>query len=242
MASQGEGRRPWSPAIRARPRSVTVVEVERLFTVEFGPSRSKRFGKAVAEAQRGARECSEVEPGRYRAKFLLGEQAAAYAALASLLGRVRHWRASEAYEGEEPVSVYAKEMGWCAAAQLKSFGACHFRFSYGVFPRCSLCPLFDAERAIRDVLGENDPPPATVREITLGPLLRALLGGELANLADDPGPDSEVPDFPPEGWGELPRDEPALLASSQFVVRGVAQQRAGRIACSPLLPDSTPAG
>jgi hypothetical protein len=62
--------------------------VERLFTVEFGPSRSKRFGKALAEARRGARECSEIEPGAYRARFVLGEEAAAYAALAALLGRV----------------------------------------------------------------------------------------------------------------------------------------------------------
>ncbi len=35
--------------------------MERLLTVEFGPSRSKRFGKAVAEAQNGAGECSELE-------------------------------------------------------------------------------------------------------------------------------------------------------------------------------------
>jgi hypothetical protein len=46
--------------------------MERLFTVEFGPSRSKRFDKAVAEARRVARECTEVEPGRYRARFVLG--------------------------------------------------------------------------------------------------------------------------------------------------------------------------
>ncbi len=185
-----------------------MVQVERLFTVEFGPSRSKRFGKALAEAQRGARECSEVEPGRYRATFLLGEEAAAYAALAALLGRVRHWRASEVYECEEAVSTYhAKEMGWCASSQLKSFGACRFRFSYGVFPRCSLCPLFDAERAIRDMLGEN-PPPATVFEITLGPNLRALLRGELPDPDEDGEPDWEVPDFPPEGWGAGPGDEP----------------------------------
>ena len=31
----------------------------------------------------------------------------------------------------------------------KSHGACRFRFFYGVFPRCSDCPLFDGERAIR---------------------------------------------------------------------------------------------
>jgi hypothetical protein len=44
----------------------------------------------LAEAQRGASECSELEPGRYRARFLLGEDAAAYAFLARLLERVRH--------------------------------------------------------------------------------------------------------------------------------------------------------
>jgi hypothetical protein len=183
--------------------------MERLFTVEFGPSRSKRFGKALAEARRGARECTEVEPGRHRASFLLGEDAAAYTGLASLLERVRHWRATEVYEGDEPVSAYhAKEMGSCASSQLKAHGACRFRFYYGVFPRCSVCPLFDSERAIRDVLGEN-PPPATVLEIALGPNLRALLRGEVPpHLVEGSDLDLEVPDFVPEGWAEPTGDEP----------------------------------
>ena len=179
--------------------------MERVFTVEFGPSRSKRFGEALAEARRGEFECAEVGPGRYRATFVLGEDAAAYAVLASFLARVRHWRATEVCEGEEPLSAYhAKEMAWCASSQLKAFGACGFRFFFGVFPRCAFCPLFDGERAIRDVLGEN-PPPATVFEITLGPNLRALLRGEVPPGAD---PEWEVPDFPPEGWGERPGERP----------------------------------
>ena len=86
-------------------------------------------------------------------------------------------------------------MAWCASFQLKSFRAC---FYWGVLPRCALCPLFDAERAIRDVLGEN-PPPGTVFEITLGPNLRALLAGELPPDLDE---DFEAPDFVPEEWGE----------------------------------------
>ncbi len=101
VAAAAQGPRP-----RARPRSARVVGVERLVTVEFGPSRSRRFGRAVAEAQNGARECTEVEPGRYRARFLLGEDAAAYAGLARLLERVRHWRATEVYEGKEQVSAF----------------------------------------------------------------------------------------------------------------------------------------
>jgi hypothetical protein len=146
--------------------------MERLFTVEFGPSRSKRFGRALAEARRVARECSEVEPGRYRARFLLGTDSAAYTALASLLERVRHWRATEVCEGDEPVSAYhAKEMAWCASSQLKSYGACRFRFVYGVFPRCSLCPLFDAERAIR-------PPPR--HRVTFGRCVFGSVGRFLA--------------------------------------------------------------
>jgi hypothetical protein len=99
-------------------------------------------------------------------------------------------------------------MAWCASSQLKSYGACRFRFVYGVFPRCSLCPLFDGERAIRDVLGEN-PSPATVFEITLGPKLRALLQREVPpNLAEGSDLDLEVPDFPPAEWGEQAGEEP----------------------------------
>ena len=174
-------------------------------TVEFGPSRSKRFGRAVAEARSEPGECAEVEPGRYRTKFVLGTDSAAYTGLARLLERVRHWRATEVWEDDEPVSAFhAKEMAWCASFQLKSFRDCRFRFYYGVFPRCSLCPLFDSERAIRDVLGEN-PPPGTVFEITFGPNLRALFAGELPPDLDE---DFEVPDFLPKEWGDLAGEEP----------------------------------
>ena len=80
--------------------------MERLLAVEFGPSRSKRFGKAVALAQGGPGECSEIEPGRYRVRFLLGRDAALYSGLGRLLERVRHWRATEVYEDEELVSTF----------------------------------------------------------------------------------------------------------------------------------------
>jgi hypothetical protein len=185
---------------------VRVVQMERLMTVEFGPSRSKRFGRSLAEARSRAGECSEIEPGRYRARFVLGTDSAAYTGLARLLERVRHWRATDVYEGDEPVSAYqAKEMAWCASSQLKSHGACRFRFFYGVFPRCSVCPLFDGERANRDVLREN-PPTGIVLEITFDPNLRALLAGELLPNLDS---GFEVPDFPPEEWGEHAGEEPS---------------------------------
>ncbi len=85
---------------------VRVVWMERVVTVEFGPSRSKRFGRALAEAHSGAGKCSKAEPGRYRARFVLGENSAAYTGLARLLERVRHWRATEVCEDDEPVSAF----------------------------------------------------------------------------------------------------------------------------------------
>jgi len=80
--------------------------VERVLTVEFGPSRSKRFAKAVAEAQSGGGECSELEPGSYRVRFVLGSDGRVYTSLARLLERVRNWRATEVYEGDQLVSSY----------------------------------------------------------------------------------------------------------------------------------------
>jgi hypothetical protein len=108
---------------------------------------------------------------------------------------------------DEAVSAYhAAEMAWCAAAQLRSYGTCRFRYVYGVFPRCAYCPLFDAERAIRDVLGENPPPPVAL-EIQLGPTLRALLRGEVPLAEPEAGLDKDLPDFFPEEWEEPPRDD-----------------------------------
>jgi hypothetical protein len=80
--------------------------MERVLTVEFGPSRSKRFQKAVAEVESGAGECNELEPGRYRVRFLLNRDAQVFTSLARLLQRVCGWRASEVYEGDRLVSSY----------------------------------------------------------------------------------------------------------------------------------------
>jgi hypothetical protein len=182
--------------------------VSKTFTVEFGPSRSARFPRAVAEARRLAGEFSEPEPGRYRGRFVVGEDARAYAALAAVIGHVRRWRASEVLEEDEAVSAYhVSEMAWCAASQLRSYGTCRFRFDHGVFPRCAYCPLFDAERAIRDVLGENPPPPVAL-EIHLGPTPRALLRGEPPPPASEVALEAGVPDFLPGEWEEPPRDDP----------------------------------
>jgi len=196
--------------------------VERLVTVEFGPTRSRRFAKAVAEAQRGPGECRELEPGRYRTRFLLGGDAAVYSGLARLLERVRHWRATEVCEDDEPVSVFhAKEMAWCASFYLSWFGGCRERFACGVLPRCALCPLFDAERAIRAHLREEPVSAPSLEisadansvesnregyEIVSGPDLLELLNWELPDWIDA---DFLYPDFPPEEWGEAAAEGPS---------------------------------
>jgi hypothetical protein len=177
-------------------------------TVEFGPSRSKRFGRAVAEARSGAGECREAEPGRYRASFVLGTDSDAYTGLARLLERVRHWRTTEVFEGSGPVSAYhAKEMAWCASSQLQSFGGCRFRFYYGIFPRCSFCPLFDAERAIRDALGESPPPDGVWDRVWPKPS-RPAGGRAPPGRRSGIRPGLASPDFPPEEWAEPAGEEP----------------------------------
>jgi hypothetical protein len=112
-------------------------------------------------------------------------------------------------------------MAWCASFQLSSFGGCRERFEQGVLPRCALCPLFDAERAIRagfreqPVAGELvqigfgqaefgiGPEPdfsiVTDLDFLFDPDVLALLGGDIPDWMDVSG---LVPDFPPEEWGE----------------------------------------
>jgi hypothetical protein len=190
---------------------VTVLAMERTLIVEFGPSRSKRFAKALAYARDRADQCTELEPGKYRATFQLDSDPAAYLSLGALLKTVRYWRATEVWEDNEPVSAYhAMEMAWCASFQLKSFGACHWRFHYGVLPRCSVCPLFDAERAIREVLR-----PATIFVLSPRPHLRDLHDAPVQDWDERADTRPQVPDFVPEEWPTLPPTRPSRRAEDR---------------------------
>ena len=214
---------------RAQPPLVRVGRVERVLTVEFGPSRSKRFKKAVEEAYGGAGECSELEPGSYRVRFLLGRDGHVYTSLARLLQRARNWRATEVYEDDRLVSSFnAREMGWCAAFQLSSFGECRERFGFGVLPRCGLCPLFDSERAIRagireepapgerfeapsrrddfELLSEPDFTIVTDLDFLFNPDLLRMLNWNIPDWMDL---SPLVPDSPPDEWPETAGDQPA---------------------------------
>ena len=208
---------------------VRVGRVARVLTVEFGPSRSKRFKRAVEEACGGAGECSELEPGSYRVRFVLGRDGHVYTSLARLLQRARNWRATEVYEDDRLVSSFnAREMGWCAAFYLSSFGECRERFGFGVLPRCGLCPLFDAERAIRagireepapgerfeaasrrddfELLAEPDFTIVTDLDFLFNPDLLRLLNWKIPDWIDL---SPLVPDSPPDEWPETAADQPA---------------------------------
>jgi hypothetical protein len=178
---------------------VSLASVERCVIVEFGPSRSRRFANAVRIAA-AASECVELEPGRYRATFRLGEDPVVYKQLGWLLATVRGWRSTDVSDGAAPASAYqARELAWCAASQLEWFGSCQWRFQFGVPPRCGLCPLFNRRKALHDVSGEN---PLRI-EIKLPPQLLARLDGQPpppVRLELDP--DWRCPDGPPEEWGE----------------------------------------
>jgi hypothetical protein len=175
--------------------------VERVFVVEFGPSRSRRLQRAVAQARGGAGVFRELGHSRYSVRFVLAEDAVVYVALARLLQQVGAWRASEVNEQDQLVSTYhAGEMAWCGFSQLDWFNQCRVRFYHGVPPRCSLCPLFDIERATLDALGENTP---NLIEFRLPLGLAPLQPGEWPSppaLAPPVDPSWRIPDSIPPEW------------------------------------------
>lgn len=118
-------------------------------TVVFGPSRSRFFDRALEHARAGGARLRELSPGRFRARFTLGRDPAAFAHVAALCGLVRRWRGSEFFAHGEPIlSTLVWEMGFCASEQLVANGRCQVAFEAGIVPdRCDACPLFDPERA-----------------------------------------------------------------------------------------------
>lgn len=155
--------------------------------VVFGPSSSRRFPAALAKARSSADEVIELAPGTFRATFRLGSKLERYAQLGALLELVRHWRGSEVYVDELPVSSsLAVHMAWCASGQLRVNGACGFRFVQAVPGRCVVCPLFDRARAEREI--QQGPSGVTV----------TLVAKVMTEMGDDMVAD--LPDFVPEEW------------------------------------------
>lgn len=57
------------------------------------------------------------------------------------------------------IPVIAKDMAWCAGDQLRRHSSCRYRYFMSVPRRCSACPLYEPERAEREMRGEGAPPP-----------------------------------------------------------------------------------
>ncbi len=149
-----------------------------ILTVTFGPSSSPNFRRALDYARRVA-EAEEIEPGRWRARIELEtEQPQTFARAARLLEHVQGWRTSDVELDSEPELFWAvRAMAWCANGYLRSFGRCTFTYWSEVPARCHRCPLFDPERAERELSAERAASPMLVIAPT-------------------------VPDHVPEGWAE----------------------------------------
>lgn len=117
--------------------------------ITFGPSRSPEFPRAVEFAQVNA-GAVEVEPGRWRATFELGElDQVPYARAADLLHAVKRWRSMRVeVDGEAERWYVATAMLECARGYLRTWGRCGFRYRYDIPQRCGPCPLFDRDRAM----------------------------------------------------------------------------------------------
>jgi len=154
--------------------------------VTFGPSRSPNFERSVTYARTYASDVEEIDEGRYRARFDLGNDPALYARLGRLLALVQHWRATEIDVDGDPAPAYlASGMAFCAHGYAKAFGRCSY---YDLAPshvrllretddgfreqmvadhlpqpmaKCFCCPLFPLEtrrRSPKWVM--NEPPDA----------------------------------------------------------------------------------
>ena len=108
-------------------------------TVTFGPSSSILLPRAIAYATRHARTSAEVSPGTWRAAFTLRDDPDPYA------HALRNWKATEVQIGGSLEPLFpALAMASCAREWLRRVGACRAAFPLGPWPKCELCPLYDA--------------------------------------------------------------------------------------------------
>ena len=161
----------------------------------FGPSRPKFFPKAVGVRQGSGddahRTRARTTPGhvrpRHRSRYLrprrcLDRSGSQLASLGGLPGR-----------GPLPLAR-AQDLAWCGGDQLHRHEECRFGYYWNIPARCLRCPMFDRDRAERQLAGEGRPAPVLL-EFELGPNLKRLLRGDFSAEREE-----EVPDTVPEEW------------------------------------------
>jgi hypothetical protein len=157
-------------------------------TVNFGPSRSDLFARVVRYAERWASELLELEPGVWRATFLLeASDPTRFARAERLVNYVSGWKASELeVDGEPEIGWVVLAMLTCAYGYLKLHGRCGHTYREAVPVRCRCCPLFDRQSAQEQM-----------------ERWRSQIGGD---PAWDPLPHvgslGDIPDHVPDEWTE----------------------------------------
>lgn len=120
---------------------------ERVLTVAFGPSSSRRVALALSRARRLRVDLREIAPGRHQATFRLTDDQCAFAAAWALLSEVRFVAGTEVeVDGEPETGWEASAMAHCARDWLRAVGACFEPFPGRPWSKCFLCPLLDPAR------------------------------------------------------------------------------------------------
>jgi len=118
---------------------------ESHLTVTFGPTSSILLPRAVAYAARYSSTFAEITPGVWRASFCLGLDPVPYARAHRLIGLVGTWKATEVeVSGSPEPLIPVLSMTECARGWLRRVGACRASFPSGPWPKCEICPLYDA--------------------------------------------------------------------------------------------------
>jgi len=114
-------------------------------TVTFGPTPSPLLRRAVSYARRHATAFAETSPGVFRAGFVLSSDPEPYGRAWRLLQLVGPWRGTEVEVAGSPEPITpVLAMAECARGWLRRVGACRASFAAGPWPKCELCPLYDA--------------------------------------------------------------------------------------------------
>lgn len=119
--------------------------------VSFGPTTSANGARALAIAARfgaGGRAAG----ARTTILTSIDVDRAPYPFLYELLGLVKGWRSTAIEIAGEPEPAYVvQSMLHCARGWIRSKSTCGERYYNEVWAKCWVCPLFEEERAHREV-------------------------------------------------------------------------------------------
>jgi len=151
--------------------------------VTFGPASTPVLPRAVSYAREHADHLKEIEPGTWRATFLLSTEESRYGRALELLHMTWGWKTTLVeVNGSPEHRGTVRLMLHCARGWLRNTGRCRAVFR-GLLPaKCRGCPLYEAEWAL-----ESFAPPTRV-----------------VWTSDEDDLPAAVPDHVPDEWTEGP--------------------------------------